>query len=140
MVTERNPKIIELYLSNVRIREIAEQFRISRQRIEQILKKAGVEKRRVQAKPKLTSEQRQQNRIERFWAKYDKTGECWLWTKKISPNGYGIVFWNKKNTHAHRVAFELYHNRKPKHLIKQTCKNRACGNPAHLIEYIPRNS
>lgn len=32
---------------------------------------------------------------ERFWAKVDKSGECWLWTSAISPGGYGAFWLNK---------------------------------------------
>lgn len=44
---------------------------------------------------------------DRFWAKVDRTGDCWLWTGALSSKGYGrfrvsrsFVAW------AHRFAYE----------------------------------
>ena len=46
---------------------------------------------------------------ERFWAKVDKTGECWLWTGHLDDKGYGKATVRELgSTHrVHRIAYEL---------------------------------
>ena len=47
---------------------------------------------------------------ERFWAKVDKSGECWLWTAALDSHGYGqLMFPGNRPIKAHRVSFELAH-------------------------------
>lgn len=47
--------------------------------------------------------------IARFWAKVDKSGECWLWTGARKGNGYGNYRVGNKHYSAHRLAWELEH-------------------------------
>lgn len=68
-----------------------------------------------------------------FWAKVDKTGDCWEWTAATDSHGYGS-FWNgTKTVGAHRFAYELLVGAVPDGSeLDHTCRNRACVNPAHL--------
>jgi hypothetical protein len=69
----------------------------------------------------------------RFWAKVDKSGECWLWTASRKPNGYGQFMMWPKLRYAHRVAYELLVGPAPETAdLDHTCHNRACVNPEHL--------
>jgi hypothetical protein len=47
----------------------------------------------------------------RFWAKVDKSGDCWLWTGATNNRGYGmldvVVDGRSRRLLAHRVAWEL---------------------------------
>lgn len=43
----------------------------------------------------------------RFWAKVDKTDECWLWTGTLTSHGYGQFKVNNRRLRAHRVAYGL---------------------------------
>ncbi len=70
---------------------------------------------------------------ERFWAKVDKAGECWVWTACRLPAGYGQFNWNGRKVYTHRKAYEMLVGPIwPGLHIDHLCRNRACCNPAHL--------
>jgi hypothetical protein len=81
---------------------------------------------------------------ERFWKYVDKNGlipatrpelgPCWIWLANISPEGYGRIGDEERNTiYAHRVAYELLKGPIPKgYTLDHLCRNRACPNPDHL--------
>lgn len=69
--------------------------------------------------------------IERFWARVDKTGPCWLWTGAKVRSGYGTMLFNGKPTRTHRISFYLHHGWMPAYVL-HTCDTPSCVNPAHL--------
>jgi len=72
---------------------------------------------------------------ERFWEKVDVRGpdECWPWTRKHNPKGYG-QFRKDKMVQAHRMAWELTNGPIPDGLdVLHTCDNPPCCNPHHLF-------
>lgn len=75
----------------------------------------------------------------RFHAKYHRRGdhECWFWTGRIQPNGYGMISGGKRGSHplyAHRVAYQLAHGPIPEGCeIGHTCHQRNCVNFGHLV-------
>lgn len=71
---------------------------------------------------------------ERFWARVDKSGECWLWTGSHAGQGYGqCTIGFKKQGYAHRFSYELTHGPIPEGMvIDHMCHVRLCCNPAHL--------
>lgn len=70
---------------------------------------------------------------ERFWQWVDRKTptECWLWIRRISSAGYGVY----RRTYAHRTAWQIEHGQRiPLGLvIRHTCDNPPCCNPAHLV-------
>ena len=76
---------------------------------------------------------------ERFWAKVDKSGDCWLWVG-AKLTGYGRIFTGKQSAaghsigaYAHRVSYELAFGPIPDGFsIDHLCRNRSCVNPDHL--------
>ncbi len=73
--------------------------------------------------------------IERFWAKVDKTEDCWLWTASLNSGGYGQFRISQTDSpkRAHRISYELLVGPIPDDLcIDHLCRNRICVNPDHL--------
>lgn len=77
---------------------------------------------------------------ERFYAKVDKGGQCWLWTGAINGHGYGHIKIAGRMQYAHRVAYELEVGPIPDGLVlDHLCRNRSCVNPDHL-EPVPHRA
>ncbi len=81
------------------------------------------------------------NQTDRFWAKVDKTGECWIWRAGVTRWGYGKFAItaprgeSPKQCHvsAHRLAWELTNGLAPEGLVlMHSCDVRNCVNPSHL--------
>jgi len=75
---------------------------------------------------------------ERFWAKVDRSGDCWLWTAGRTPTGYGQFRPGglANSRHAHAVSWEMANGRRVAAglQINHTCHVRACVRPEHLYE------
>jgi len=74
--------------------------------------------------------------VQRFWAKVDKTGACWLWTASLNNKGYGQFCFSRsqRTALAHRVAYTLTVGTIPRDLcVCHRCDTPACVNPAHLF-------
>ena len=71
--------------------------------------------------------------LRRFWAKVQKTEDCWLWTAALDQ-GYGrFSVAPGRAARAPRVAYELLVGSIPAdRQLDHLCRNRACVNPAHL--------
>ena len=71
---------------------------------------------------------------DRFWAKVDKSSECWNWLGYVDAEGYGHYHTRGQGMmRAHRVAYSIATGRIPDGLvIDHLCRNTRCCNPAHL--------
>lgn len=84
--------------------------------------------------------------LERFWAKVNKTDDCWLWTA-AAQHGYGKFKADGRPVRVHRWAYKMFVGPIPAGLtIDHTCHtrdvatcvggddclHRRCVNPSHL--------
>lgn len=66
-----------------------------------------------------------------FWAKVDKSGECWTWTA-ATVAGYGM-FQARGMVRAHRYSWTIAEGPIPEGLlVLHRCDNPLCVRPSHL--------
>ena len=71
---------------------------------------------------------------ERFWAKVNRSGDCWLWQGGLYNNGYGCFRLSAfAGALAHRFAYQSMIGPIPEGLqLDHLCRVRQCVNPSHL--------
>lgn len=59
---------------------------------------------------------------------------CWLWTKAVTPAGYGTFTKSRIVRYAHRASYACFNGQIPDGLlVRHACDVRSCINPAHLV-------
>lgn len=74
-----------------------------------------------------------QRELDRFNSKWERQGDCLIWTNSLDRDGYGTFFFRGANRRAHRVAWYIANGEIPDDMvINHVCRNRACVNHQHL--------
>jgi hypothetical protein len=65
----------------------------------------------------------------------DAESGCWNWRLALNEDGYGKVLRDGRKIGAHRFAWEREHGQPVPlgHVVRHTCDNPSCVNPAHLL-------
>jgi hypothetical protein len=77
--------------------------------------------------------------IDKYWAKVDKSGSCWLWTAYKTKKGYGEVRFNNITYRAHRVSAYIsglipsIKSVNGADQVLHTCDTPSCMNPDHFF-------
>lgn len=109
--------------------------------------KSHYERWRTSGTPRAAKPLRRLNRplAERFWAKVDRMGDCWLWLGAKTQGGYGLIRVGRLIYMAHRIAWDLANSpipggarRRDKRgaqgtLVLHRCDTPSCVRPAHLF-------
>lgn len=70
---------------------------------------------------------------DRFWAKVERTPDCWLWTASTTNVGVGQFRLGRTNVPAHRYAWQLIHGAAPAGDLRHGCGNMRCVRPEHMV-------
>lgn len=71
-------------------------------------------------------------RLQVFWQLVQKTETCWNWVGPVNKAGYGEVYRAWRHNLAHRLSYKYAYGVVPP-LLRHTCDNPKCVNPAHLL-------
>src|SRR4029077_2153895 len=70
---------------------------------------------------------------DRFWAKVEATGDCWIWVGSCDEKGYPLFWHARQMRRAHRISYRAYVGEIPIGMnVHHTCRNTSCVNPRHL--------
>lgn len=73
-------------------------------------------------------------------AKIQSPEMCWPIQTWLNKDGYGVLRVKGRKERAHRVMFSLFAPGVFAPVVRHTCNNPACINPAHLREGTPKDN
>lgn len=72
--------------------------------------------------------------LEGFWARVNKSDDCWAWTGTTMGMGHGRYRWQGEERLAHVVSWIIEHGVDPRPLcVLHHCDNPPCVRPSHLF-------
>jgi hypothetical protein len=76
------------------------------------------------------------NTATEFWSRVEKSDGCWHWLGATGgfKDAYGVVWWRRRQTYAHRVSWSIANGPIPAgKIVMHKCDNPICVNPNHLM-------
>lgn len=71
---------------------------------------------------------------ETYWARVDRSGDCWIWQGHVNHKGFGVTSFAGKHWSAHRLAWHHEVGPIPRGMqVCHRCDVPACVNPSHLF-------
>lgn len=71
--------------------------------------------------------------LDRLMSNIDMAGDCWIWKRSLTDDGYGQISVMRGMIGCHRVSYHLFVGEVPDGLeLDHLCRVRACCNPWHL--------
>lgn len=58
---------------------------------------------------------------------------CWTWVGAGAGSGYGIITVDGKDVNVRREMYRQTHGEPGERIVRSTCDNMSCVNPAHLV-------
>lgn len=68
-----------------------------------------------------------------FWRRVSEGDGCWEWQGNPGPRGFGRLQVEGRSQLARRVAWFLTQGSWPEGDVRQTCGNKLCVRPEHLV-------
>jgi hypothetical protein len=116
--------IRDLFIRGATTETLADEWRLGRREVQRMVR--GLAKKRPLS----------DDDIARFWAKVDRSDDpevCWMWIGGTAK-GRGQFVAQETSHQAHRVAYALTYGAVPlSKVVLQSCQNRLCVNPTHLL-------
>lgn len=77
--------------------------------------------------------------MDRFWSKVDRSGECWMWTGRTIPGGYGAFNFERHQIAAHRWLWTQMRGPLTDDVqLDHLCRVTACVRLDHLEPVTPQ--
>lgn len=137
---ENRDLILNLRQTRTTYEDIGALLGITKQRVQQICKKLGIQKASLPAK-ETYFQKKKKLLLENYIV--NPSTECWEWVRSRTPTGYGSFSYLGKRAYAHRVAYSLLvdpefnvfqggRNDSSSTHVYHSCDNPSCINPEHL--------